>query len=154
MAAEATTDGSEVVVRLDNQPAANADLPQSVLQYVKRTLENVILDDATIQNPYTTDSYIRQSHPRSILCLPLLNQGKLTGILYLVNKLAPRVFVSARIAVLKLLASLAAISLVISRLYRDLSQREARIRRLLAGEVIGVCICLSADHIFEANDTF
>jgi GAF domain-containing protein len=116
--AEATTDGSEMVVSLDNQPSANADLPQSVLQYVQRTLENVILDDATAQNPYTTDSYIRQCRPRSVLCLPLLNQGKLIGMLYLENKLAPRVFVPSRIAVLKLLASQAAISLENTRLYR------------------------------------
>src|SRR5260370_1142298 len=77
IAAEATTDGSEMVVSLDNQPAANADLPQSVVQYVHRTLENVILDDAPVQNPYTTDSYIRQCNPRSVLCLPPPNQGKL-----------------------------------------------------------------------------
>ena len=61
IAAEATTDGSEIAVSLDNQPAANADLPQSVLQYVQRTLEDIILDDATVQNPYTTDSYIRNA---------------------------------------------------------------------------------------------
>src|SRR5260370_32887358 len=136
--AEATTDGSEMVVSLDNQPATSADLPQSVLQYGQRTLENVILDDATVQNPYTRDSYIRQCHPRSILCLPLLNQGKLIGILSLENKLVPRAFVSARIALLKLLASQAAISLENTRLYRDLVHREAKIRRLVQGEIIGV----------------
>jgi len=154
IAAEATTDGSKVVVSLDNQPAANTDLPQSVLQYVQRTLEDIILDDATVQNPYTTDSYIRQCHPRSVLCLPLLNQGKLIGILYLENKLAPRVFAPARIAVLKLLASQAAISLENSRLYRDLAEREARIRRLVEGEVIGVFIWDFDGRILEANDTF
>jgi PAS domain S-box-containing protein len=154
MAAEAATDGGGMVVSLDKQPAANADLPQSVLQYVHRTLENVILDDATIQNPYTTDSYIRQCHPRSVLCLPLLNQGKLIGILYLENKLAPRVFVPARIAVLKLLASQAAISLENSRLYRDLAEREARIRRLVEGDIIGVFIWDLEGRIYEANETF
>jgi GAF domain-containing protein len=154
VAAEATTAGSEVVVSLDSQPAANADLPQSVLQYVQRTRENVILDDATLQNPYTTDSYIHQCHPRSVLCLPLLNQGNLIGILYLENKLAPRVFVPARIAVLKLLASQAAISLENSRLYRALAQREAKIRRLVEGEIVGVHIWDFDGRILEANDTF
>jgi GAF domain-containing protein len=154
VAAEATTAGSEVVVSLDSQPAANADLPQSVLQCVQRTRENVILDDATLQNPYTTDSYIHQCHPRSVLCLPLLNQGNLIGILYLENKLAPRVFVPARIAVLKLLASQAAISLENSRLYRALAQREAKIRRLVEGEIVGVHIWDFDGRILEANDTF
>jgi PAS domain S-box-containing protein len=154
IAAEATTDGSEMVVSLDNQQAANAALPQSVLQYVQRTLENVILDDATVQNPYTTDSYIRQCHARSVLCLPLLNQAKLIGILYLENKLAPRVFVPARIAVLKLLASQAAISIENSRLYRDLAEREGRIRRLVEGDIIGVFIWDLEGRVYEANETF
>src|SRR5260370_8161248 len=74
IAAEATTDGSEMVVSLDNQSAANADLPQSVLQYVQRTLHNVILDAATVQNPHTTDPYTPQRHPPSILSLPLPTQ--------------------------------------------------------------------------------
>src|SRR5258708_24971574 len=154
IAAEDTTDGSEMLVSLDNQPPANADLPQSVLQYVQRTLENVILDDATVQNPYTTDSYIRQCHPRSVLCLPLLNQGKLIGILYLENKLLLRAFVPARIAVLKLLASQAAISLENTRLYRDLAQREAKMRRLVEGEIISVFIWDFDGRILESNDTF
>ncbi|HEY4050968.1 MAG TPA: sigma 54-interacting transcriptional regulator, partial [Acidobacteriaceae bacterium] len=154
IAAEATTAGSEVVVSLDNQPAANADLPQSVLQYVQRTLENVILDDATVQNPYTMDSYIRQCRPRSVLCLPLLNQGKLIGILYLENKLAPRVFVPSRIAVLKLLASQAAISLENTRLYADLKEREAKIRRLVDANIMGIFIWNLEGEIIEANEAF
>src|SRR5206468_4320266 len=60
---------------------------------------------------------------RSVLCLPLITQGKLVGVLYLENNLAPRVFTPSRIAILKLLASQAAISLENTRLYRDLEQR-------------------------------
>ncbi|MGO7624123.1 GAF domain-containing protein, partial [Rhizobium ruizarguesonis] len=67
----------------------------------------------------------------SILCVPLLNQVQLAGVLYLENNLAPRVFAPSRIAVLKLLASQAAISLENTRLYLDLAEREARIRRLV-----------------------
>ena len=54
---------------------------------------------------------MRQHHARSILCLPLLNRAKLIGVLYLENNLTSHVFTPARIAVLKLLASQAAISL-------------------------------------------
>jgi PAS domain S-box-containing protein len=125
-----------------------------VLQYVQRTLENVILDDATVQNPYTTDSYIRQCRPRSVLCLPLLNQGKLIGILYLENKLAPRVFAPARIAVLKLLASQAAISLENTHLYADLKEREAKIRRLVDANIMGIFIWNFEGEIIEANEAF
>jgi PAS domain S-box-containing protein len=87
----------------------------------------VILDDAAILNPFSTDPYIAQQQKRSVFCLPLTNQAKLIGALYLEN-LAPRVFAPARTGVLKLLASQAAISLENTRLYRDLkaSEREAR----------------------------
>jgi PAS domain S-box-containing protein len=111
-----------------------AVLPESVIQYVVRTNEGVILDDAAAQNPFSADPYIRQQHARSILCLPFLNQGQLIGVLYLENNLTPGVFAPARIAVLKLLASQAAISLENARLYRDLGEREAKIRRLVEAQ--------------------
>jgi len=85
-------------------------LPESVLRYVLRTHEIVILDNAAAQSPFGTDSYIRQRQARSILCLPLLNQAKLIGVLYLENNSTARVFAPTRISVLKLLASQAAIA--------------------------------------------
>jgi PAS domain S-box-containing protein len=86
--------------------------------------------------------------------MPLLNQAKLIGVLYLENNLAPRVFVPARIAVLKLLASQAAISLENTGLYRDLAEREARIRRLVEANIIGIFIFALDGQILEANDAF
>ena len=80
------------------------------------------------------------SHARSILCLPLINQAKLIGVLYLENNLTPDVFTPDRIAVLKVLASQAAISLENSRLYRDLADREGKIRRLVDANIIGIII--------------
>jgi PAS domain S-box-containing protein len=89
-----------------------------------------------------------------VLCLPLLNQAKLIGVLYLENNLAPRVFASARLAVLKLLASQAAISLENTRLYRDLAEREAKVRRLVEANIIGIFIFDLEGRIVEANDAF
>ena len=74
-----------------------------------RTRESVILDDAAAQSTFAEDPYIRERQARSILCLPLVSQGKLNGVLYLENNLARGVFAPARNAVLKLLASQAAI---------------------------------------------
>ena len=88
--------------------------------------ESVILDDAAAHSPFAGDPRIRQRQTRSVLCLPLLNQAKLVGVLYLENNLAPRVFAPARIAVLKLLASQAATALENTRLYGDLAEREAK----------------------------
>jgi PAS domain S-box-containing protein len=85
---------------------------------------------------------------------PLINQSKLIGILYLENNLASRVFTPARIAVLKLLASQAAISLENTRLYRDLAQREGKIRRLVDANIVGIFIGNLDGDIAEANEAF
>ena len=99
----------------------------------------MILDDASAESPFSADPYISQQNARSILCLPLINQTKLIGMLYLENNLAPRVFAPSRIAVLKVLASQAAISLENSRLYGDLQEQEAKIRTVHRG-----CIAMEA----------
>ena len=131
-----------------------AVLPESVVRYVMRTQQNVIVEDATSQNPFPADPYILQHRVRSILCLPLINQGKLTGVLYLENNLAPHVFTPDRIAVLKVLASQAAMSLENTRLYRDLEDRERRIRRLIDSNVIGIVIWDLDGRVIDANDAF
>ena len=119
-----------------------------------RTRESVILDDAATRSAFAEDPYIRERQARSILCLPLINQAKLIGVLYLENNLAPRVFAPARIAVLKLLASQAATSLENTRLYRNLEQRETKIQALFDANIIGIFIGSVDGEIFEANDAF
>jgi PAS domain S-box-containing protein len=125
--AEATTGGDTVTVRLVDEAVTGPVLPESVLHFVLRTRELVILDDAAAQSPFGVDSYIRQRQARSILCLPLLKQATLIGVLYLENNLMPRVFTAARISVLKLLASQAAIALENAHLYRDVAEREKQL---------------------------
>jgi PAS domain S-box-containing protein len=89
-----------------------------------------------------------------VLCLPLVKQAKLIGALYLENKLASRVFTPARISVLELLASQAAISLENARLYSDLGEREARIRRLVDSNIIGIMMWNLDGRILDANEAF
>ena len=98
----------------------SSELPDSVLQYVIRTREPVILDDASKEKLFSADKYIIQKHARSVLCLPLIKQTKMVGVLYIENNLVASVFTPARIAVLKLLSSQAAISLENARLYAEL----------------------------------
>jgi PAS domain S-box-containing protein len=152
--AEATTAGDSVVVRMAARPAAATVLPESVLQYVLRTRESVLLDDAVAHGPFAADPYVRDHRARSVLCLPLLNRGQPIGVLYLENNLAPRVFAPARLAVLKLVASEAAVSLENTRLYRDLAEREARIRRLVDANIIGIFIWDLEGRVLDANDAF
>jgi PAS domain S-box-containing protein len=152
--AQATSSGADVTVHLRGSDHAEAALPQSLVRYVMRTQETVILEDASSQNLFSADPYLMQHRARSILCLPLINQGNLIGVLYLENNLAPRVFGPARIAVLKLLASQAAMSLENTRLYRDLATREAQIRRLVDANIVGIVIWDVDGTILDGNDAF
>ncbi|HMJ43245.1 MAG TPA: ATP-binding protein, partial [Pseudolabrys sp.] len=154
IAADATTVRGQVEVTLRDAAPSPAELPESVLHYVIRTRESVILDDASAQNPFSADEYICRKHARSILCLPLVKQSKLIGVLYLENNLASHLFTPARISVLELLASQAAISLENARLYNDLGEREAKIRRLVDSNIIGVVIWDVQGRIIDANQAF
>ena len=152
--AEAKTRGSSVTVRLRETPVSVLALPESIVRYTARTQETVILDDASAQNPFSTDEYIREQRPRSVLCLPLVKQGVLVALLYMENNLGPNFFAPGRIAVLRVLASQAAISLDNSRLYRELQEREAQIRRLVDANIIGIVHFTVDGRIHEANDAF
>ena len=84
----------------------------------------------------------------------MINQAKLIGILYLENNLTPHVFTPDRVTVLKVLASQAAISLENSRLYRDLEDREGKIRRLVDANILGIFIWNFEGAIVGANEAF
>ncbi len=133
IAAEATTGGGNIEVTLRDSAVTPTELIESVLHTAVRTRESVILDDASAQIPFSADAYVRQKHARSVLCLPLVKQAKLVGALYLENNLTPRVFTSAKLAVLKLLASQAAISLENVRLYDELRLENSERQRAEAG---------------------
>jgi PAS domain S-box-containing protein len=145
--AEARTGAEEIEVQVHQAAVAPSDLPDSLLRYVLRTQQSVILGDASTQTEsrrvtrhspaaagespalrdeveplFTEDEYIRRRRPRAILCLPFVKQAKLVGVLYLENNLVPGVFTPERLAMLELLASQAAISLDHARLYADLIQ--------------------------------
>jgi PAS domain S-box-containing protein len=119
---EATTSGDTVIVNVRERSVTGSALPESVLRYVTRTKQNVILDDASVQNRFSEDEYFRQRRSRSVLCLALVKQAKLVGVLYLENSLAPKVFTPNRLTIIELLASQAAISLDNARLYAGLAQ--------------------------------
>ncbi|HTB66623.1 MAG TPA: AAA family ATPase [Steroidobacteraceae bacterium] len=127
--AEASTNGDAVSVSFHQADMLAAEVPDSVLNYVIRTRESVILDDACAQSAFSADEYIRRNRVRSVLCLPLINQAVLIGVLYLENNLAPHVFTPARSAVLKLIASQAAISLENAHLYTDLKKENSERQR-------------------------
>jgi PAS domain S-box-containing protein len=129
-------------------------LPSSIVNYVQRCQERVLLDDATQSNPFSADDYVARRQPKSVLCLPLMRRSDLIGVLYLENNLATHAFTPERVTVLELLASQAAITLENALLYRDLAEREARIRRLVDANIVGIFIWDLEGQILEANDAF
>jgi PAS domain S-box-containing protein len=150
--AMAEVSGGEIV--LGQGALSDDDTPDSLIRYVIRTRESVILGDAMRPNPFAGDEYLIRRQPRSVFCLPLVRQTALAGVLYLENTLASHVFTPARISVLELLASQAAISLEIARLYSDLGEREARIRRLVDSNIIGIVTWDLEGRIIDANQAF
>jgi PAS domain S-box-containing protein len=166
--AEAQTDLKTVRVTLRQDMVTPAELPESILHTVVRTRQSVILDDASAQNPFSADEYIRQKRTRSVLCLPLVKQAKLIGMLYLENNLASHVFTPARILLLNLLSSQAAISLENARLYAELIEEnrdreraeealrasEGRWRSLFENAPVGIALLGSDGHFVAANPAY
>ncbi|MEL6459376.1 MAG: AAA family ATPase [Cyanobacteria bacterium J06621_15] len=108
-------------VTLLNLPFANSkDIPSTLINYVKRSLKTVVLDNATVQNDFITDEYLIEKQPKSLLCMPILDKGKLVGLLYLENNLTIGAFTRNRINTLNLLCTQAAISLENAQLYSQL----------------------------------
>ncbi len=150
--AKATRTGVEVM--LGRSAVEQAACPASIINYVIRTHKNVILDDGSRPGTEFNDVYLHNGAARSVFCLPLLRRGELGGVLYLENSQATYAFPPERIAVLEVLAAQAAISLEKARLYGELKEREARIRRLVDANIIGVIIWTFDGQIIEANDAF
>ncbi|MGH1396460.1 MAG: trifunctional serine/threonine-protein kinase/ATP-binding protein/sensor histidine kinase [Trichormus sp.] len=103
------------------------DLPITLINYVKRSLEIFVTDDANTVAFLAGDRYIIHEQPQSILCIPIIHQGKLLGILYLENNLTIGAFTRDRVEVLKLLTTQAAISLENAILYNNLAQVNQRL---------------------------
>jgi PAS domain S-box-containing protein len=152
--AQARATGNRVEVIIRQESITQAACPESLVRYVIRTQESVILDDASKPNLFSGDDYLRAGQSKSILCLPLIKQRELTGILFLENALTSHVFTPARIAILELLAAQAAISLENTRLYNDLQERETKVRRLVDSNMIGILIGNPDGHVHEANQAF
>lgn len=126
-------DGNEIVVEHRRGVARFPALPESVANYVARTRELVLVADGKLVNQFSADPYMRDRAPRSVVCIPLVKQSELVGMLYLENTLTPNVFTNARIAVLKLLASQAATSLQNASLEAEnasLAEKEALLKEV------------------------
>ena len=107
------------------QFSEHQNLPLSVINYVLNTQKDILINDATNEKTFAVDPYIIKYQPKSILCNPICNHGKVIGIIYLENDLTVGAFTPERLKVLKLLSSQAAISLENAQLYGKLEEKVA-----------------------------
>jgi len=128
----------------------NQVIPISLVNYVGRTQETLAIDDATTETRFASDPYIIQQRPKSILCSPLINQGKWVGILYLENNLTAGAFTRDRLEVLSIISAQAAISIENARLYQTLEEKVQQRTAQLAQanqEISGLNNKLKAENI-------
>jgi predicted ATPase/signal transduction histidine kinase len=130
LAAEALLEPQGVRVRVQPEaPLPEAELPLSLLNYVRRSWERIILGDASEPGPFSADAYLSRKRPKSVLCMPIIRQTELVGLLYLETYLTVHAFTPDRLAVLEVLAAQSAISIENARLYAEVQRAEAALRR-------------------------
>jgi diguanylate cyclase (GGDEF)-like protein/PAS domain S-box-containing protein len=127
----------------------------SVISFVTRTKEKIVLDDAANQGDFINDPYIKQKRTKSLLCAPLLSRGRLIGILYLENNLTTQAFSPQRVQLLEMLLSQAAISLENAQVYEALRESEELNRFTLSNIVDAVFLTDDAgSFIYISNVEF
>ena len=130
------------------------EIAHSVINYVKRTKQHIVLDDSTDNNTFITDPYIIKNRPKSILCMPIVKQTRLVGLLYLENSITSNAFTTERVETLRLLSSQVAISLENSVYYRNLQELNKEMKQLVtAMESIDQAIVITdtKGKIYYAN---
>jgi PAS domain S-box-containing protein len=128
-------------------------LSVSIVNYVARTQTSLVLHDAAHEGQFMRDRYIVATQAKSILCIPLIDRGKLSGILYLENNLTTGAFTPDRLEVLQLLSSQAAISLQNAQFYVELRENEQRLSQFLEAVPIGIAIINAHGNPYYANQT-
>lgn len=133
IAAEMRTAPDEVVVARERPMTDEAPLATSVVRFVGRSREGLVLADAGAEPRFARDAYVAARRPKSVLCLPLLHQGRLSGVLYVENNAARDAFVAERVELLQLLSAQAAAAIENARLYASVQQAHEQLRRANEG---------------------
>ncbi|MEH2157375.1 trifunctional serine/threonine-protein kinase/ATP-binding protein/sensor histidine kinase [Nostoc sp.] len=128
---EAIATINEGVILLSVPLSTSEAIPITLINFVKHSLKTVVLDDATAQTDFIADPYFMQQQPKSVLCTPILNQGKIIGLLYLENPLTIGAFTRDHTEVIQLLCAQAAISLENARLYQESQNYAHQLERSL-----------------------
>ena len=126
-------------------------LPTSIVNYVARTQETVLKNNAVYQGNFTQDPYIKSRQTKSLLCTPLLDRGQLRGIVYLENNLTTGAFTQQRLEILQVLSSQAAIAITNAQLYTELQENQSQLAQFLEAMPVGVSVHDLTGQTYYAN---
>ncbi|MEG3901568.1 AAA family ATPase [Microcoleus sp. B4-C5] len=149
--AEGTINSQQVTVLQSISVENCQKLSSAIVNYVARTQESVVLDDAVREGQFTNDPYIQKHQPKSILCVPLINQSQIVSIVYLENNLTAGAFTPERVELLKVLSGQAAISIQNSKLYTEIRESENRLTQFLEAMPVGVSVVDASGKPYYSN---
>lgn len=152
IAARGSSDKDEVTI-FPFEQVQNEDehMAAAIVFYVARTRKYMVMDNAAELGPFTKDCYIRTHQPKSVLCMPVIHKSRLSGILYLENRLVSGVFSPGRLEVLEILASQVAISIENARLFEQQKQAEEKYRNIFINAVEGIFQATPDGKFINAN---
>ncbi len=156
---EAEIDATDRDARIDRSiPLHRADekgeppmLSRAMVAYVIRTRESIVFSNGREEGPFTQDPYVLKTGLKSVLCMPLIHQGRLSGVLYLENNVIAGAFTAGRVEILRLLASQVAISIENARLYSELKESEEKYRILFHNFPLGISVTDAFGSVLETN---
>lgn len=151
MLIEASGSIEEENIRVLKSLAIEDCLPVSIINYVERTKTTVLKQNAAYQGNFTQDPYIKFHQTKSLLCTPLLDRGKLRGIIYLENNLTIGAFTPKRLEILRVLSSQAAIAITNAQLYTELQENQSRLAQFLEAMPVGVSVHEPTGKVHYAN---
>ncbi|WP_340024342.1 diguanylate cyclase [Paenibacillus sp. FSL K6-1096] len=136
---EYKADTDKISVRIHESPPPDY-LPAAVIRQVEESRESLIYNDAYSETPFVNDPYIVKHQPKSMVCMPLINQNKTIAIIYLENNLVTGVFTRERMKIINLLSREMVFSLENASLYTELERSEEKYRQLVSNLQDGVFV--------------
>ncbi|MBI9069227.1 MAG: AAA family ATPase [Salinivirgaceae bacterium] len=121
--AQGIIENNEIIIKLERKALLSNTIPKSLIHYVERTKETIILHNACSEGDFINDEYFKQNAIKSVIIVPILHQSKFSGLLYLENNLSTHVFNQKRVDILSILCTQAAISIENAQLYNSLEQK-------------------------------
>lgn len=147
-------DDGEAEVLLNEPLSTSQRLSKTIVNYTANSEKYLVLDNAMSTRPYNTDNYIRENNVKSVICMPIMEKGKLFGYLYLENNLVSGAFTKARISLLKILSAQAAVSLENAELYEGMTHLNQQLKsEILEKETAQEALLENEKRLEEYNQT-